>query len=287
MTSIQQCAIWRCRCVITVCLCASACVSHVGGSSQNAGYRRAVLVGMAAATSGWTFPSTGHQGKRAEREPRSDGALRLRTGSTWFSGPAVSRAAAGKPHASSGNQAGSCGRAATSGSTAAAGDPKKCIGRRVATWGAAATSSSAWSFRPVAESRARARTAEHHTTAGNETPTGGRAATAVAIERISGVAVTARTSSKAPTATTATAAVTAMRRRTVDDLEALVESKSGGGSTQVLLDLFCGTGGVGRAAEANGCPSISLDLMNGFDLTEDAMVSRLEHYISAGRVSLG
>ena len=75
------------------------------------------------------------------------------------------------------------------------------------------------------------------------------------------------------------------KMKTADDLEALMLSKYKPGCSGVLLDLFCGSGGVGRCAEEKGCPSLSLDILDGWDLTEEALVSKLERWIE-GRLGV-
>ena len=53
----------------------------------------------------------------------------------------------------------------------------------------------------------------------------------------------------------------------------------------ILLDLFAGTCVVGSAAEKHGWASLSMDILNGFDLTDRELLDAIIAAINAGQVA--
>lgn len=59
------------------------------------------------------------------------------------------------------------------------------------------------------------------------------------------------------------------------------------GQSQLFLDLFAGTGIVGQKVRALGMAAVSLDICDGWDLTEDSLLKEIEATIFEGKVFLG
>lgn len=59
------------------------------------------------------------------------------------------------------------------------------------------------------------------------------------------------------------------------------------GQSKVFLDLFSGSGIVGQKARSLGMAALSLDIAEGWDLTEDSLVKEIEATIFEGLVFPG
>ena len=71
-------------------------------------------------------------------------------------------------------------------------------------------------------------------------------------------------------------------KKNVSDLRAAFASKAGRGP--IILDLFSGSGRIGQCAEAMGFGSLSLDILQGWDLTDVGMKEELILRIRRGDV---
>ena len=88
----------------------------------------------------------------------------------------------------------------------------------------------------------------------------------------------------AVTACSAAGTACSEKMKAASELDHLFSLKSEGFLHGIILDLFCGSGRIGAAAESLGFPSLSLDINEGWDLTDESILSKLESYIARGCV---